>query len=82
MLSCVMKIKVIFQNALELSKNLSYTDVFQVKKTIPGVSAKNIHLQTTDAAVHPAVSRFTQLAESKVQLKTETAKQNYSGSNR
>lgn len=43
---------------------------------------KNIHLQTTDAVVHPAMSRFTQLAESKVQIKTKTAKQNYSGSNR
>jgi len=43
---------------------------------------KNTHLQTTDATVHTAMSRFTQLAESKVQIKTKTAKQNYSGSNR
>lgn len=35
-----MKIIVLFLNALKLRKKLSYRDVFQVKKTIQGVSVK------------------------------------------
>ena len=40
MLCDMMKIKVIFQNVLKLSKRLRYRDLFQVKKTIQGVSEK------------------------------------------
>lgn len=40
MLCYIMKIIVIFLNTLKFSKKLSYRDVFQVKKTIQGVSVK------------------------------------------
>lgn len=36
-----MKIKAIFQNSFKTKKTLSYTDIFQEKKTIQGVSMKS-----------------------------------------
>lgn len=49
MLCYIMKIKVLFQNVFKLSKKLSCTDVFQVKKTIQGVSAKKDREEHTSA---------------------------------
>lgn len=44
-----MKIKAIFQNSFKTKKTLSYTDIFQEKKTIQGVSMKSNGEEHTSA---------------------------------
>lgn len=44
-----MKIKAVFQNAFKPKKPLSYTDIFQEKKTIQGVSVKSDRQEHTSA---------------------------------
>lgn len=45
----IMKIKAIFQNSFKTKKTLSYTDIFQEKKTIQGVSMKSDGEEHTSA---------------------------------